>query len=223
MRPTDAAAVATALGGLSVRRNEADAAVQSAHTAFESVRQQLEQTRQDCGRLETELTSERQELRDLEVKKAALETVHGTDREAQLRQVADDQDKKQDAVTQTDRRLKAFDPVTVRDDRDRLERTVKVNTEQLNQAGIRKATAEGQLGNARSVDLHGVKASADARLDIRLAPVAPRETIPAMALAIAVVAIGLFPAWLGRISETASTTMAGLPALLAGLQNGGVS
>jgi DNA repair exonuclease SbcCD ATPase subunit len=166
MRPTDAAAVATALGGLSVRRNEADAAVQSAHTAFESVRQQLEQTRQDCGRLETELTSERQELRDLEVKKAALETVHGTDREAQLRQVADDQDKKQDAVTQTDRRLKAFDPVTVRDDRDRLERTVKVNTEQLNQAGIRKATAEGQLGNARSVDLHGVKASADARLDI---------------------------------------------------------
>jgi len=64
---------------------------------------------------------------------------------------------------------------------------------------------------------------ADARLDIRLAAVAPRETITATALAIAVVAIGLFPAWLGRISETASTTMAGLPALLAGLQNGGVS
>ena len=64
---------------------------------------------------------------------------------------------------------------------------------------------------------------ADARLDIRLAAVAPRETITATALAIAVVAIGLFPAWLGRISETASTTMAGLPALLAGLQSGGVS
>ena len=65
-------------------------------------------------------------------------------------------------------------------------------------------------------------AVADARLDIRLAAVAPRETIPAMALATAVVAIGLIPAWLGRISEAASTTMARLPALLASLQNGGV-
>jgi len=64
---------------------------------------------------------------------------------------------------------------------------------------------------------------ADARLDIRLAPVAPRETIPAMALAIAVVAIGLLPSWLGRISESATTTMAELPALLASLQNGGLS
>jgi NAD(P)H-quinone oxidoreductase subunit 4 len=64
---------------------------------------------------------------------------------------------------------------------------------------------------------------ADARLDIRLAAVAPRETITATALAITVIAIGLFPAWLGRISETASTTMAGLPALLAALQNSGVS
>jgi len=64
---------------------------------------------------------------------------------------------------------------------------------------------------------------ADARLDIRLAAVAPRETIPAMALAIGVVAIGLFPAWLGRISEASSTTMAALPALVASLQNAGVS
>jgi NAD(P)H-quinone oxidoreductase subunit 4 len=63
---------------------------------------------------------------------------------------------------------------------------------------------------------------ADARLDIRLAAVAPRETIPAMALATAVVAIGLIPAWLGRISEAASTTMARLPALLASLQSGGL-
>ena len=63
---------------------------------------------------------------------------------------------------------------------------------------------------------------ADARLDIRLAAVAPRETIPAMALAVGVVLIGLFPAWLGRISEAASTTMAQLPALLASLQISGV-
>jgi len=63
---------------------------------------------------------------------------------------------------------------------------------------------------------------ADARLDIRLAAVALRETIPAMALAVGVVLLGLFPAWLGRISEAASTTMAQLPALLASLQGGGL-
>jgi NAD(P)H-quinone oxidoreductase subunit 4 len=63
---------------------------------------------------------------------------------------------------------------------------------------------------------------ADARLDIRLAAVAPRETIPAMALAVGVVLIGLQPSWLGRISEATSTTMAQLPGLLAALQGGGV-
>ncbi|MEI8181025.1 MAG: hypothetical protein WCG38_20550, partial [Aestuariivirga sp.] len=63
---------------------------------------------------------------------------------------------------------------------------------------------------------------ADARLDIRLAAVAPRETIPAMALAVGVVVIGLIPTWLGRISEAASTTMARLPGLLANLQSGGL-
>ncbi|MEY3462652.1 MAG: dehydrogenase i domain protein [Cyanobacteriota bacterium] len=52
------------------------------------------------------------------------------------------------------------------------------------------------------------------RLDIQLAPVAPRETIPALALAIAVVAIGLAPSLLGRLSEASTTTM-GLPGGIA--------
>ena len=57
-------------------------------------------------------------------------------------------------------------------------------------------------------------AAADARLDVQLAPVAPRETIPALGLAAAVVLIGLVPAWLGRLSEVATTAMALLsPAL----------
>jgi NAD(P)H-quinone oxidoreductase subunit 4 len=60
------------------------------------------------------------------------------------------------------------------------------------------------------------------RLDVRLAAVAPRETIPAMALAVAVVAIGLVPAGLGRLSEAASTAMAQLPALVSALQLGGI-
>jgi NAD(P)H-quinone oxidoreductase subunit 4 len=45
------------------------------------------------------------------------------------------------------------------------------------------------------------------RLDIQLAPVAPRESLPALALAVAVVAIGLVPAVLGHLSELSLTAL----------------
>ena len=47
----------------------------------------------------------------------------------------------------------------------------------------------------------------DSRLDVRLAPVASRETIPAITLVVAVVALGLVPMGLSRISEVATTAM----------------
>jgi NAD(P)H-quinone oxidoreductase subunit 4 len=47
----------------------------------------------------------------------------------------------------------------------------------------------------------------DGRLDVRLAPVALRETLPAIALAAAVVLLGLLPASLGHLSEAATTAM----------------
>jgi NAD(P)H-quinone oxidoreductase subunit 4 len=50
------------------------------------------------------------------------------------------------------------------------------------------------------------------RLDIRLAAVAPRETIPATTLAIVVVLLGLVPAGLGLMSERATGVMAALQA-----------
>ena len=65
-------------------------------------------------------------------------------------------------------------------------------------------------------------AEVDGRLDIRLAAVAPRETIPALALALAVVALGLLPAGLGSLSESTSSAMARLPELVALLSAGGV-
>jgi len=57
--------------------------------------------------------------------------------------------------------------------------------------------------------------SADARLDIRLAGVALRETLPALGLSLAVVGLGLVPAGLGWLSESTAAAMAELPALLA--------
>ncbi|KEF41369.1 MAG: NAD(P)H-quinone oxidoreductase subunit D4 [Cyanobium sp. CACIAM 14] len=64
-------------------------------------------------------------------------------------------------------------------------------------------------------------ALADSRLEVRLPPVALRETLPATALASAVVGLGLLPWGLGRLSEQATSAMARLPALVAALQGGG--
>lgn len=52
------------------------------------------------------------------------------------------------------------------------------------------------------------EAVVDSRLDVQLAPVAPRETIPAIGLAAAVVLIGLVPSSLGRLSQMATSAMA---------------
>jgi len=62
----------------------------------------------------------------------------------------------------------------------------------------------------------------DNRLDIRLAPVAPRETIPATALAMAVVLLGVVPALLGTLSESTTTAMARIPAIVQAIAGQGV-
>ena len=66
----------------------------------------------------------------------------------------------------------------------------------------------------------------DARLDVRLAPVPPRETLPAMALAFGVIVLGLFPSLLGHLSEATTTAMAPamaqLPVLASVVGSGGL-
>ena len=47
----------------------------------------------------------------------------------------------------------------------------------------------------------------DARLDVSLAPVSPRETIPAIALVSGVVGLGLLPVGLSRLSEATSIAL----------------
>jgi NAD(P)H-quinone oxidoreductase subunit 4 len=61
------------------------------------------------------------------------------------------------------------------------------------------------------------------RLDIRLSPVAARETIPATALALAVVLLGVVPALLGTLSETTTTSMAWFPSIVQAFAGQGVS
>jgi NAD(P)H-quinone oxidoreductase subunit 4 len=48
----------------------------------------------------------------------------------------------------------------------------------------------------------------DARLDVRLIAVAPRETIPAIAIAAAIICLGLLPWGLGYLSEASTSAMA---------------
>jgi NAD(P)H-quinone oxidoreductase subunit 4 len=48
----------------------------------------------------------------------------------------------------------------------------------------------------------------DARLDVRLIAVAPRETIPAIAIAAAIICLGLVPWGLGYLSEASTSAMA---------------
>jgi len=48
----------------------------------------------------------------------------------------------------------------------------------------------------------------DANLDVQLAVVKPRETIPAIALVAGVVVLGLLPSLLSRLSEASTTAMA---------------
>ena len=52
------------------------------------------------------------------------------------------------------------------------------------------------------------EAVVDSRLDVQLAPVTLRETVPAIGLAAAVIFLGLVPSSLGRLSEMATSTMA---------------
>lgn len=59
-----------------------------------------------------------------------------------------------------------------------------------------------------AITLPSGDAVVDSRLDVQLAPVAPRETFPAIGLAAAVVLLGLVPSSLGRLSQVATSAMA---------------
>ncbi|MEX0671146.1 MAG: SMC family ATPase [Pirellulales bacterium] len=165
-QPTDIAAVEAALEQLKKCRSEVAEAVRQAQSAFDKATQEAKQTREAREQLETALSDERKELQELQVQKAALERGYGTVRQEELEQLASKKRLTQEAVDETDRAIAALSPETARDDRERLERAVKLSNDQIIEAGNRKANAEGRLATGGTIDLHGTKAAADARYDV---------------------------------------------------------
>jgi DNA repair exonuclease SbcCD ATPase subunit len=162
-RPADTAAVIAALRMLEARRCQADEDVRVVVARFESARSELATTKRTREEREADLAAERRALLDLHVKKTALEAVHGSDRKQRLQALAADQAAKENAARATAQRLENLDPGNVRIEQERYENTVKVTTDAINDATVRRARAEADLQRGGTTDPHGVKAAADAR------------------------------------------------------------
>jgi len=162
-RPADAAAVTAALRILETSRCQADEDVRAVVARFESARSELATTKRTREDHEANLTAERRALLDLHVNKTALEAVHGSDRKQRLQALAADQAAKENAARATAQKLQNLDPGNVRIERERYENTVKVTTDAINDATVRRARAEADLQRGGTTDPHGAKAAADAR------------------------------------------------------------
>ena len=162
-RPTDPAAVTEALHLLKTQRGQAEEALRAVRARYDLVRSELDATRQNRKDREADLVAERQALRDLQIEKTALEAVHGTDRKAELAALAADQAAKETAARKTSQTLEDLAPDTVRMEQERYENTLKVTTDAINAAAVRRASAETILTSGGTTDPHGDKAAAEAR------------------------------------------------------------
>jgi DNA repair exonuclease SbcCD ATPase subunit len=162
-RPTDPAAVIEALHVLEAQRRQADEELQAVRARYDSARSEFASTRQNRKDRESDLEKERRALLDLHIQKTALEAVHGTDRKARLTALAADQTAKENAARATEQKVKDLAPDTVRMEQERYENTVKVTTDAINAAAVRRASAETILASAGTTDPHGDKAAAEAR------------------------------------------------------------
>jgi uncharacterized protein YhaN len=130
---------------------------------FESARSELTTTKRTREEHEADLAAERRALLDLHVQRTALEAVHGTDRKQRLQALAADQAAKENAARATAQKLQNLDPGNVRIEQERYENTVKVTTDAINEATVRRARAEATLERGGTTDPNGDKAAADAR------------------------------------------------------------
>ena len=161
--PADAAAVIAAVRVLQARRRQADEEVRHVVARFESARSEFASTKRTREEREADLAAERRALLELHVQRTALEAVHGTNRKQRLRSLADDRAAKEAAARATAQKLRDLTPDDVRIEQERYENTVKVTTEAINDANVRRARAEADLERGGTTDPHGDKAAADAR------------------------------------------------------------
>ncbi|NCY03528.1 MAG: HAMP domain-containing protein, partial [Planctomycetia bacterium] len=144
-------------------RRQADEEVRHVVARFESARSEFASTKRTREEREADLAAERRALLELHVQRTALEAVHGTNRKQRLRSLADDRAAKEAAARATAQKLRDLTPDDVRIEQERYENTVKVTTEAINDANVRRARAEADLERGGTTDPHGDKAAADAR------------------------------------------------------------
>jgi len=164
--PVDAAALAAARDRAEGRFAEAMDAQRRAQVAVQDAQEAAAAAVVQQADAEATLAEERGTLQRLEGQKAMLEQLYGGDREAALQQRAGVMRTARQALEASERALADRGPQTVRDDVNRLTRTVAMTIGQVADARERQANARGRLQRAGTVDLHGARAVADARLEL---------------------------------------------------------
>ena len=165
-RPADAAAIATAREQAARRHAEAAKAFQDAQDGVDAARRAAADATKRRQEAEAAMTTSREDLQRLGIRKLALESHHGGDRESRLCERADAKKKAGETVAGLEQSLASLNPTQARADRERLARTVELTEKKAAEARERQATARGRLQQAGSTDLHTAKASADARLEL---------------------------------------------------------
>jgi DNA repair exonuclease SbcCD ATPase subunit len=164
--PVDADSLALAETGAEQALREAGRGLETARATVEQATQAADAARQAWEGAESQVRDLRKTIQTLEFRKAALETIHGVDRKKLLETRAERKKSAADAVTETDRALEKLDAASARADLERFERVVAQANQEIIAATERRANAQGRLRTAGMSDLHGAKASADARVDL---------------------------------------------------------
>jgi recombinational DNA repair ATPase RecF len=165
-RPADAAALEAAREQAKIRQADAVKTFQQAQEDFDEARQALNAAAQRRTAAEAAIATSKGELQGLEGRKKTLQERFAGDREQKLRELAANKKAAEEAVLESERLLSALGPERVRSDVDRLTRAMTAARQQITEARERQAEARGLLQSSGMTDLHGAKATADARLEM---------------------------------------------------------
>ena len=166
VRPTDTTALEAAIQTAEEGQRQAERSVEQANAAYDAAVAAANAARVNRETAEQKAVEQATAVRNLEIKKAALERAYGISREVELRRLAGLVQVAADAQQKTTRAIAALSPDLTRSDKQRFEMARDQHERQIKDAELRLAGAKAIVGKTGSVDLHGVKAAADARLAI---------------------------------------------------------